>query len=843
MSPKKRKLLPMPVNTSSSKKKNKQDGEGNLLLLHHPAILKGNHKERLSELQRLVKAMEYPTPTKKRNDILLRADAAQNLWRSVSVELKSQNEKQHKKIMVQVERACLAAKEQAAAMSKEGSNSSEVDKAVKDLFHTNTSVEKDSVTAASAAETVDDEGLPMNDDIPYEQEPSSSVYKPEMNAQDVQKLQREQIEDAIKGMAAQMKNETERIHTNLRGQKTNLSEMEDVAAENVDHLSSVARDVNEHVAQGWGKAVGTWTLIMTVAAAFVFCMITIQIIPKRQGACLIFCGKPDDQFCRFLANGEKECINNSKENKIEPVRQPIPAPKEGQDEEERIKREIQESLGHTSQKTKKETSKMAQECEIGMEGTCIDGKLEKQLDASAMDPFGDGGIRAADGMAENVDIPLFEGKPFAASDLRKAAAAGDMLTLSSMLEIKPEWVDAADKNGWSALHLAARSGNIPVVELLLSVGGNPLLVTNAGSTTVDVATKKLGSHHPVVELLSAAVDKSEEEEQDEKLQIKEKEEQNDGQEEEEHEADSLLQGRSFTINEMRSIARDSNIPLLKEMFAVKPEWVDEGDENGWTMLHEASRLGRVDIATTLLDAGAKVELETGAGLTALQLAYDSLGADHPVTTLLSSVSKSILSTGHPFSSHTLSDASLHGNQQVISEILEKRPDLVNIGDSNGWTALHQAARSGSSEVVVSLLDHGADLNAQTSTLHTPLDVAVQIQGKESEVAFVLAKAVGSVLPDESVFVPADVREAAQVGDVDRLSRMLQLRPDWVVAGDENGWAPIHQAARAGHVDVVEVLLDWDADPHQTTGGGVAALDIAKEEYGPDHEVVKLLISR
>jgi prolyl 4-hydroxylase len=85
--------------------------------------------------------------------------------------------------------------------------------------------------------------------------------------------------------------------------------------------------------------------------------------------------------------------------------------------------------------------------------------------------------------------------------------------------------------------------------------------------------------------------------------------------------------------------------------------------------------------------------------------------------------------------------------------------------------------------------------------------------------------------------------AAQTGDYDALSRILEAKVQLVHAEDENGWTPLHEGARGGHYDVVKILYDNGARINQRSnkGRGGTALFYAKEKHGEDHPVVKFLV--
>jgi prolyl 4-hydroxylase len=86
--------------------------------------------------------------------------------------------------------------------------------------------------------------------------------------------------------------------------------------------------------------------------------------------------------------------------------------------------------------------------------------------------------------------------------------------------------------------------------------------------------------------------------------------------------------------------------------------------------------------------------------------------------------------------------------------------------------------------------------------------------------------------------------AAQDGDIETLMEIVDKRGHLVNAKDENGWTPLHEGARGGHVDVIELLVSRGAEINERTnhGSGSSALYIAKENHDVSHPVVKFLES-
>jgi len=61
--------------------------------------------------------------------------------------------------------------------------------------------------------------------------------------------------------------------------------------------------------------------------------------------------------------------------------------------------------------------------------------------------------------------------------------------------------------------------------------------------------------------------------------------------------------------------------------------------------------------------------------------------------------------------------------------------------------------------------------------------------------------------------------------------------------DNNGWLPIHEAARGGHQEIIEVLLKHDADINERNnfGEGQSVLSIAYDHWEEDSSFVQWLL--
>lgn len=73
----------------------------------------------------------------------------------------------------------------------------------------------------------------------------------------------------------------------------------------------------------------------------------------------------------------------------------------------------------------------------------------------------------------------------------------------------------------------------------------------------------------------------------------------------------------------------------------------------------------------------------------------------------------------------------------LPEILADDPAILSQKDEGGWTALHHEALAGNAAIVKILLDAGADRNARTNQVMTPLQLARSL-GWESVVELLVS---------------------------------------------------------------------------------------------------------
>ena len=100
--------------------------------------------------------------------------------------------------------------------------------------------------------------------------------------------------------------------------------------------------------------------------------------------------------------------------------------------------------------------------------------------------------------------------------------------------------------------------------------------------------------------------------------------------------------------------------------------------------------------------------------------------------------------------------------------------------------------------------------------------------------------------DEEFTGQTEAHSAAREGDVDYILDIIGRKKDMVHTKDANGWAPIHEATRSGHLAIVRTLVEkGGVDVNMLTGlidEGESALHMAIETHGEDHPLVDYLNS-
>jgi hypothetical protein len=100
---------------------------------------------------------------------------------------------------------------------------------------------------------------------------------------------------------------------------------------------------------------------------------------------------------------------------------------------------------------------------------------------------------------------------------------------------------------------------------------------------------------------------------------------------------------------------------------------------------------------------------------------------------------------------------------------------------------------------------------------------------------------GHVVESPAAAPLSEVAQAAAVGDMDLLSFYATSQKDLLHRKDHNGWKPIHEAARGGHKEAIELLVKYGADVNDRAGNnGPSVLSLVVQNHGHDHPLVEYL---
>jgi prolyl 4-hydroxylase len=98
-------------------------------------------------------------------------------------------------------------------------------------------------------------------------------------------------------------------------------------------------------------------------------------------------------------------------------------------------------------------------------------------------------------------------------------------------------------------------------------------------------------------------------------------------------------------------------------------------------------------------------------------------------------------------------------------------------------------------------------------------------------------------PSAAEVLSSEGHTAAATGDLVTLTNIAKKNRKLLQEKDINGWQPIHEAARGGHIDVISLLLEHDVDINARThdGKGSSPLNVALTMLREDHPVTQFLI--
>ncbi|MCE5317683.1 MAG: ankyrin repeat domain-containing protein, partial [Parachlamydia sp.] len=210
-----------------------------------------------------------------------------------------------------------------------------------------------------------------------------------------------------------------------------------------------------------------------------------------------------------------------------------------------------------------------------------------------------------------------------------------------------------------------------------------------------------------------------------------------------------------------------------------------------------------------------------------------------------------------------------GNEKMCQWVLENFIGLADVNlDSSGTRPVHLAAKMGLASILKLLEKHKADLKAVDKNGRTALDLSLRAGAKKAA-KFLRSKEIPATERKEEVLLPSaevlPLHFFASKSATQKISELLDQHPEWVDAEDSKGCTslfhaiegylklgtplenvklliergaslrhhshqlitPLHLACLRGSLSLVQLLVEYGADPNQAgTTGHVTPLDLS-----------------
>mmetsp|Transcript_1065 Transcript_1065/g.1355 ORF Transcript_1065/g.1355 Transcript_1065/m.1355 type:complete len:839 (-) Transcript_1065:136-2652(-) len=682
------------------------------------------------------------------------------------------------------------------------------------------------------------------------------------DVEEIKKAQREQLEAEISHMVSQLKSSTQHMNTTLRGQTENLQEMEDLAAENINKVGKAAENVKEHNKRAWSSTIATWTWFMVVIGLFIFCMITIKMVPRRANACLFRCKDP--------VTMEKRAVKRVEELKAE------------QRDLESNNKKLEEK--YVAQGDKDQLQNQCEsEVEVGRTGQCNVYQSDNAGDSHQTQNLksGDDEVNKASNRknkkpkqpmllnphrrremakpkqsmsqneSNNEKVKEKKHRTMLLNPHRQRRYSTDEKKQKQMMQLNPHrqrHYRAEEKKQQQMMLLnphRQRSHNTDQKrqQMLMNIHG--------GGKQLDA---EIADEEIKTDLVIDLPEKGQQqrggrgvkEDLTENIEIPSREDHthNENMKKNGYSQQNFYEGETHTgakkeKDSVKSQLENTNI-IKERKSQLEKQSENEphvGSENAG--LHVEQTV--VDSENTGQNAGSKAENLPNKDEISIEGSLDGRDCESGECSADSFPEIKV-------DAMDVHAAAAKGDVERLQYYLQQAPSLATNEDERGWQPLHEAVFHKQQNTIDYLLQlPNVDVNSKTKVGETAVWLSRGLQPDHPiMVSLKLAGGVsigpeGSALTSNVVdFEKLDILHAAQNGNNKLLSEYLEVKPEWVNFADRNGWTAIHEAIRAQHTSTVITILEQGGDANAVTNSGSSPLAMAIDYCGENHAITEQL---
>nr|KAI8750038.1 transient receptor potential cation channel subfamily A member 1-like [Biomphalaria glabrata] len=433
--------------------------------------------------------------------------------------------------------------------------------------------------------------------------------------------------------------------------------------------------------------------------------------------------------------------------------------------------------------------------------------------------------------------------------IHKCAQSGDAKEVSRIISKDPSRINAKNKMGKTALHLAAHNGHSEVVDTLISFNADLSLQDRDGNTALHLAV--ISANAQIVSML-------------------------------------LQRGAYPKARNHRNMmavhvaAELNNVEVIKTLLdnGVDPSW---RGENGMTALHYAAAKNNGEAVSIMMENGAQPNVKDDRGYFAIHTAA-RCGASDAIKAILDGAIKSswtshqilylkdkennfplhsavnsgdiksvrvCLSAGASLKvqqedgSTPLHFACASGNLEMIQVMKEMNKDefmtTITVLDAMRMTPLHRAALFDHTLIIQFLIDHGADINCRDISNSTPLLLAVSKSCWAAAQLLVISGADVSFKDKKNRnFIHIAIQRG---GKLDQTGVTLLKKNVISIQNekDDYGCIPLHYAAKEGHLSAIDELIKMGSIATLKNKDGQSSFHFAAK-YGRSGTCIALLNS-